>query len=397
MPNDLFNLSADVEVSVYAYPTDVMVWSVSRWDQDEWADPSEALAWQPVTGSVVSISTNNAVSVDQGFLRSQSPTAQIVLQNSEYDPFNNVTIKTGTPIRVRVRTNPDTSPLWVTIFKGIIDTAQASYSHTWLNTVTLGCVTEMRNVLNYTSPAGMTVTDPNYAVAYINQINSIGGFNVQATSFPDYYGYLLSGTSTTDPVQFGNLINQLTDTNLGALIYKPGETYPIYYLDQTELGDLATETPYVYFEAEVTANPDRADFSDLTIGFNTAEIINTLTVTTVNGYGPVTLSNTQSVDLLGELSKSVTTLHYDGTNINDWANAATQVLPERRVFDVSAPVIRRTGQLNESILFANLFDVANVTVTNDKVTIDENYYITGITFNLTKYTFDTTFNLWRGR
>lgn len=397
MANDIYNIETDLEVSIFTYASDVMLWSVSRYDQANWASGSETQAWQAVTTSVASVVTSNAVTIEQGFKRSATPVATIVLQNPDYDPFNNVTVRTGTPIRVRARINPDSSPTWVTIFSGKIDTASASYSHEWLNTVTLNCVTDMRDVLSYTAPNGLTTIDPAYATNYIDAINTAGGFSISASAVPAYLGYLLTGASGTTPVNVGELINQIADTNLGALIYKPSETSPIRYVNSAELGDLDTLTPYVDFEAEVTANPSRADFSDITIGFNTEEILNTVTFQTVAGYGPVTLTNAQSRDLMGELSKSVTTLHSDSADATAWANDFASVLPERRVKDISAPVIKRTGQLNELLVSANLFDVASVYVDNAQVTIDEKYFITGINHVINRFTWNTIFTLWRGR
>lgn len=397
MANDIYNIETDLEVSIYTYASDVMLWSVSRYDQANWASGSEVQAWQNVSASVASVITNNAVTIEQGFKRSQTPQATIVLQNPDYDPFNNVTIRTGTPIRVRARITPDTSPSWVTIFEGKIDTASASYSHEWLNTVTLSCVTDMRDVLSYTAPNGLTTIDPAYATNYIDAINTAGGFNIGTSAVPDYLGYLLTGASGTAPVNVGELINQIADTNLGALIFKPGEIQPIRYVNLAELGDPDTAPVKVDFEAEVTANPSRADFSDITIGFNTEEILNTVTFQTVAGYGPVTLTNTQSRDLMGELSKNVTTLHADSADATAWANLFASVLPERRVKDVSAPVIKRTGGLNTNLVTAQLFDVASVYVNNAQVTIDEKYFITGINHVINRFTWNTIFTLWRGR
>lgn len=397
MANDIYNIETDLEVSIYTYPVTQMVWSVSRYNENYWAFTSVSKSWVDVTTSVASVITSNAVTIEQGFKRSATPVATIVLQNSDYDPFNNVTVRTGTPIRVRARINPDTSPTWVTIFEGKIDTASASYSHEWLNTVTLNCVTDMRDVLSYTAPNGLTTINPAYATNYIDAINTAGGFDIGASAVPAYLGYLLTGASGTAPVNVGELINQIADTNLGALIFKPGEIQPIRYVNKNEFGDPDTAPVKVDFEAEVTANPSRADFSDITIGFNTEEILNTVTFQTVAGYGPVTLTNVQSRDLMGELSKNVTTLHANSADATAWANLFASVLPERRVKDISAPVIKRTGQLNTNLVTAQLFDVASVYVNNAQVTIDEKYFITGINHAINRFTWDTIFTLWRGR
>jgi hypothetical protein len=255
----------------------------------------------------------------------------------------------------------------------------------------------MRDVLSFTAPSGLSTIDPAYATNYIDAINTAGGFSISASAVPAYLGYLLTGASGTAPVNVGELLNQICDTNLGALIFKPGEIQPIRYVNLAELGDVDTTTAYIDFQAEYSPLSTRADFSDITIGFNTEEILNTVTFQTVAGYGPVTLTNVQSRDLMGELSKNVTTLHANSADATAWANDFASVLPERRVKDISAPVIKRTGQLNQWLVSANVFDVASVYVDNSEVTIDEKYFITGINHAINRFTWNTIFTLWRGR
>jgi hypothetical protein len=161
MANDVFSVASDVEVSIYTYASDVFIWGVTRWnDGDKWDSGSSVESWQTITCDVSYIRTSNGVTVQQGLIRPEPATADIVYQSSSFDPFTNSQVRSGTPIRIRVRPNPDTAPsTWVTLFQGKIDNATASYEHDWRNTVSLTCVNDMRDILNFTSLVGMT-TDP---------------------------------------------------------------------------------------------------------------------------------------------------------------------------------------------------------------------------------------------
>lgn len=225
MANDVYTLNTDTEVSIYTYASDVFIWGVTRWnDGDKWDSGSSTQSWQDITGSIGSIEIDNGITIEQGLTRPEPATATIVFQDAQYDPFNNQTIRTGTPIRVRVRPNPDTAPTtWVTLFQGKIDTASASYNEKFLNTVTLTCVTGLRDYLNYTyqNDAGF-VTDPSlYAWNILDDLALIYTSAIAPNYNTGLDGYLLEGIDTLDPVNFGEIINQLLDANLGALVYKP--------------------------------------------------------------------------------------------------------------------------------------------------------------------------------
>lgn len=398
MANDVFDVATDVEVSLYTYASDIMVWDVSRWNQDNWSTGSESPAWQAITTSVASVRIDNGITVDQGLTRCGTPTATIVFQDSDYDPFVNSTVRSGTPVRIRVRPNPDTAPsTWVTLFSGKIDSSSASYNNQWVNTVTLTCVTDLRDILNYTSSVGMNTSVPCYTFEYIAEINALADFNEIAMAGGGD-GYLLTGINTSNPVGFGSLINQLLDATAGALVYRPiSVPNPLvpyrFYMDE-DLRDVSSRTADVDFEAVVTADPKRADFSDISIGYNTDQLVNRVTWSTTGGLGPVTLSNASSRALLGDLGIDLLTIH-NGLE-TAWASGLAQVLPERQVLNITAPVILRSGQVNENLLRDPL-DVALVSVDNAKITINEKYLISSVSHYIDVHNWDTTFTLWRGR
>ena len=279
MANDVFTLKNDVEVSLYTWPSTVFIWNVTRWDNgDQWAaggsfTPTQD--WQTITGSVASITIDNGLTLEQALTRPEPATANVVFQNTQYDPFNNEQIKTGTPIRIRVRPNPDTAPTtWVTLYQGKIDNASASYNDNFVNTVTLSCVTDLRDYLNFTSADGLTTAASCFAHDYIDVMNG-KLLTTNAIIYNVLYdGFTLEGIDTLDPVPFGDLVNQLLDANLGALVYKPITVDPAAYVYMTseEIGSIDTRTSQVDFEAETSANTLRASFYDITVGFNTEEI-----------------------------------------------------------------------------------------------------------------------------
>jgi len=213
MANDVFTLANDVEVAIYTYASDVFIWGVTRWDNgDKWSDGTDVEDWQVITGSIANININNGVSLEQALLRPDPATAVITFQDPQFDPFNNAQVRAGTPIRIRVRPNPDTAPTtWVTLFEGKIDTASASYNENFINTCVISCITDLRDYLNFTAADGMTV-DPvsAYAWQYIAEMNNQYPGN-EITYDVTQDGYLLDGMDSIDPVAFGDVVNQILD------------------------------------------------------------------------------------------------------------------------------------------------------------------------------------------
>ena len=400
MANDVFKLSTDLEVSVYTYASDVFIWGVTRWnDGDKWDNGASVQFWVDISGLVGSVEITNGLSLEQGLTRPEPASATIVFQSSSYDPFNNLTVRTGTPIRIRVRPNPDTAPsTWVTLFQGKIDTASASYNEYFTNTVTLVCVTKLRDYLNYSVTDGISYPPFLYAYEWINGFAyyypSVSiGYNATLT------GYILDGIDTIEPVNFGELLNQLLDANLGALVYKPisqGSTVLGYYYIQDELGNIDDATSVLDFEATSSSNPLRASFYDLTVGYDTDQITNEVTLSTVSGYGPITRKNANSVELYGSLASEIVTRHYNDVDAEKFIDQLTLGEPQRRVLDISTRVINRDGTVNQNLLREPM-DVCNVTISNANLAIDENYYITRVTHSLTPDQWLTNMELWRGR
>ena len=400
MANDVFTLNTDTEVSLYTYASDVFIWGVTRWDDgDKWDDGTSTQSWQDITGSIASIEIDNGITLEQGLTRPEPATATIVFQDAAFDPFNNMTIRTGTPIRVRVRPNPNTAPTtWVTLFRGKIENASASYNEKFTNTVTLTCVTILKDYLNFTLADGLTTAVTAYAGDLIDALAYYYPSNTIAHS-STVTGYLLEGIDTLDPVSFGDVLNQLLDANLGALVFKPitlGTTILGYYYVQDELGSIDSATSVLDFEATTSANPLRASFFDLTVGYNTEQITNEVTLTTTSGYGPIARKNDNSVALYGSLATEVTTRHYNDVDADTWINQVTLGEPTRRVLDISARVINRDGTVNENLLREPM-DVCNVSISNANLTINENYYITRVQYSITPEYWHTTLELWRGR
>jgi hypothetical protein len=401
MANDVFVLTDDLEISLYSYPSDAFIWNVTRWDDDsKWDSGSTTQSWIDFSGSVASVEISNGINIDQGLTRPDPATATIIFQNNQYDPFNNATVKAGTPIRIRVRPNPDTDPsTWVTLFQGKIDFASASYNMNWVNTVTLSCITYLRDYLNTSCPDGIT-TDPSlYAWNWLDQLAT---FYTRSTIYTDitfFNGYLLDGLDTFNPVNIGDIVNQLLDANLGALVYKPitlNPTVAARYYVQDELGSIDAATSVLDFEAVSSSNPIRSSFFDITIGYDTDLITNDVTATSTSGYGPINRRNDDSVALYGSLALEATTLHYNDADVDTWASQLTLAEPTRRVLDISADVIKRDGTVNTNLLREPM-DVCNVAVSNANITIDENYFITRINYSFTPDQWHTTLELWKGR
>jgi hypothetical protein len=396
MANDVFDISTDVAVVVYTYDPNVMVWSASRWDQDNWASGSETKSWQQVTGDVVSIQTNNGFDVLAGYARPITPTATIVMQGAQYDPAMNSLMRPGTPIRIQVRPNPDTAPgVWKTLWQGRISDCDVSYSIDWLNTITFQCDHPIRDVLNYVSVTGISVPNPCYSTDFWTVMNAATGVNIIQSGAPGLVGYDVQGFTTSGNVEYGTLVNNLSDTNLGALAYQPNlSDTDLYYYTWFELRNRTT-APDVVFEAVASATANRADFSDILIGFETLQYVNTLNYTTAGGVDDYS-QNDDSIAIVGDLRGTVYTRHYYAADADAAANIVTATIPTQLVRQITAPVILRAGQVNEFLLRDPL-DTVRVTVANSKVEIDDVFFIRGANHFITVDSWDVTFDLWKGR
>jgi hypothetical protein len=284
MANDVFNIANDVEVSIFTHDINTMIWSVSRWDQDYWASGSETEDWYVVSADVVSVSTNNGFEVQRGYTRPLASRCSIIMQSVDYDPAMNSLIRPGTPVRVRVRPNPDTAPsTWVTLWQGTVSDCKVAYSYQWVNTIILECENDLKNVVNYVAQSGITVASPAYSTDYWSVISADTGVTISQSGAPGLVGYELDGLTTSGAVDYGNLVNQLSDSNLGALVYQPNlSDTGLWYYTWYELQNRVQE-PHVVFESEPSATANRAEFSDITVGFNTDQFVNTLHYTTAGG------------------------------------------------------------------------------------------------------------------
>lgn len=396
MANDVFNVSEDVAVQIYTYPSDTMIWSVSRWDEDNWSSGSETEDWQDVTCEVVSVATENGFDVQQGYSRPASPSASIVMQSTEYDPAMNSLIRPGTPIRIRVRPNPDTAPTtWVTLWQGRVANCSVSYSTTWLNTITFECDHGLRDVVNYTSVTGITVPNPCYAENFWSVISADTGVSILQSGAPPLKGYELEGLTTSSPVEYGTLINSISDSNLGALVYQPliNDT-DLYYYTWYELQNKDL-SPNVVFEAAASATANRAEFSDIVMGFDDQQFVNTLNYTTAGGINDWA-QNDDAIAIVGLLWGSVNTRHYYATDADAAAEIVTATIPTQLVRQVTAPVVLRSGQVNEYLLRDPL-DTASVVVSNSKMEINDVFYIRNVMHQITRDGWEVTFDLWKGR
>jgi hypothetical protein len=396
MANDVFSIASDIEVSIYTYASNTMVWSVSRWDEDNWASGSETFSWQNVSADVVSVNTSNGFEVQRGYTRPLASTASIVMQSTTYDPAMNSLIRPGTPVRVRVRPNPDTAPsTWVVLWQGKVSDCKVAYSKQWNNTIILECENNLRDVVNYVAQSGITVANPCYSTDFWSVISTDTGVTISQSGGPGLIGYQLEGYTTTAPVDYGVLVNHLSDSNLGALVYQPKlDPEALYYYTWYELQnrDLA---PDVVFQGEVTTDANRAEFSDITVGFNTDQFVNTLHYTTAGGVDDYAQSD-DSVAIAGLLWGEVFTRHYYATDADAAAAIATATIPTQLVEQISAPVLYRSGQVNEYLLRDPL-DIAQVLVSNDKVELNEVFYISGVSHEISVDGWNATFDLWKGR
>jgi hypothetical protein len=212
---------------------------------------------------------------------------------------------------------------------------------------------------------------------------------------PGLVGYDIQGFTTSGAVDYGTLTNNLSDTNLGALVYQPTiNDTDLYYYTWYELQN-ADLSPDVIFEDEVTATANRADFSNIVMGFDDAQFVNTLHYTTAGGVDDYS-QNDDSVAIAGLLWGDVYTRHYYAADADAAADIVTATIPTQLARQITAPVIMRAGQVNEYLLRDPL-DTVQVSVSNTKIELSEVAYIRGVMHELTPNGWEVTFDLWKGR
>jgi hypothetical protein len=208
-------------------------------------------------------------------------------------------------------------------------------------------------------------------------------------------GYYVQGFTTSGNVSYGNLVNHLSDTNIGALVYQPNlDDTALWYYTWYELQN-RTNFSDVVFEAAPSATANRADFSDIVVGFDTIQYVNTLNYTTAGGINDWS-QNDDAIAIVGLLWGTVNTRHYYATDADAAANIVTATIPTQLVRQVTAPVVLRAGQVNEYLLRDPL-DTAQVVVSNSKMELNDVFYISNVMHRITRDGWEVTLDLWKGR
>jgi len=341
MANNVFNIKNDFAVEFYIPTTGNWIWGVSLWDGGDVWSGSSTVAWQDLHCEIVAIDNERGCETDMGVIVSAPiQRSQIVLNTSTYDPFTHGTIHAGTPVRIRYRPYPDTSPTtYTTMFTGTVEAFSTSYDANGNSIVTLSCVDPIQGILNTTVATQSVVagTSPFSLIASLFLV--YGGLTVSKIYLqPDIVDMAIK---TYTNVTVGEIVRDCLIAGQGALwVSAAGD---VKYMSAA---DLNQQTSAVVFDFSTIHSTDQYHvcMSDLQMLADSrqlpTEIIATLTTGSV-----MTLRNQDAYQLYGAVSYAVNVPVDNTTMGQTWLNNLDLTAKLRRVQSLSFPAIQRAGQL----------------------------------------------------
>lgn len=394
MANDVFDYSKDIQVEFYIPAAGSWVWSVSTWDGgDVWADAGDELDWRDLLCELVSIEITKGCDVDsQVLVAAGHGTARIVMQSADYDPGNHAAIHIGTPVRINYRPYPDTIPsFWVQIYAGQVESFSTSYDR-WGNTnIQIGLRDAMRSFLNQQVSSFLVAS---YSGTMLNNMVTLGyytgAYNFDpGTSWGTFYTQTLTNTT------IGAIVDIILNGSLGYLWIGQDET--MYFMEHQSFDNILNLGPDWYFSNIHSTSLDHVCMSDLKITADSAVLANTLRANySVNNAMTTTKTYADSIALYGSVQLEVDTYLSNTPSVNTWLNAISLNKGTRRVETVTFQPIQRDGLDRGWHLSDKLFNVVNVEYVNTGININEDYVITRQIDVITRESWDTTLELWRG-
>lgn len=394
MANDVFSYVDDIKVEFYIPAAGTWVWSVSTWDSgDVWGDAAAALDWRDLLCELVSIEITKGCDVDSQVLVAPGHgTARVVMQSADYDPGNHGAIHIGTPVRISYRPYPDSSPaFWQQIYAGQVESFATTYDR-WGNTnIQIGLRDAMRDFLNKQvtsfsvgSYSGTMLTNMVTLGYYTGAYNFDPG-----TSWGTFYTQTLTNTT------IGEIVNIILNGSLGYLWIGQDET--MYFMEHQSFDNILDLGPTWLFSNIHSTDPYHICMSDLKVVADSAVLPNTLRANySVNNGTQATKTYPDSIALYGTIQLEVDTYLANTPSANTWLDAISLNKGSRRVETVTFQPIQRDGTDRGWHLSDQLFTVVNVEYVNTGINMNEDYVVTRQIDTITRESWDTTLELWRG-
>lgn len=396
MANDLFSPADNVHVEFYIPTPGSFIWNVSRWDSGDTWGGSSTFAWTDLKCELVNANVTRGAETNMGVIVDLPRTsANIVLQTTTYDPFSTGIIHPGTEVRITYTPEPDSDPeSFNYLFVGVIGSCRSSYDAFGNTLVTIECVTNLEDLFN-TKIASYTVAPFTTPYSLLSSLFSSYGFTLDHVGLFDDTWNMAAETYTD------TTIGQITKNALtvGQSAISASAFGGLTYYSSGDMNIQIEQEPLWLFESTHSNDYYHVCMTDLNIVADSKEVPSQIIATLTDGT-VMSKSNQDLIDLYGSITYQTDVAIDNTTDGQKWLDALTISSRLRRVNSLSFPSIARNGLIS-SYQFAPAADwlfgvTAKVEYTINNSAVTDFYFITKQTDSITRTTWNTTLELWRG-
>lgn len=345
--------------------------------------------WQPIESVAATAEFSLGGSIESTlYFQPEAGQLSLRLQSWDYDPSNNVSVRPGTPIRIRI----DNGTTEQVLFSGFIDTFDVAYAPNEPNLITISAYDSYKRLVNARMTSYSTTGLPTAWATpndVFEEIASETGFTVSASS--DVLDGKLPKESATN-VTTNQFINDAIQVGLGVVWINPENAEIVL----NRRPAIVTDAP----PGTWTIGNNHGDdyhlcLSEIAVGADIDNIYNSLYLTMAsNDAITSSISNEESIEVWGEIAQDVTINSYNLDEMNRWANAVFDQRPSQHVTMVKTRTIDREGNLTAAAGFkpGELVGVKYVTST---INIDDYYTVTKVSHSVDVNQWYTTLELWK--
>jgi len=395
MANDVFTPANDVYVEFYIPTPGSFILNVSRLDSTDVLSASSTFAWTDLRCELVSANITRGSNTNMGVIVDlPKTTARIVLQTTTYDPFSTGIIHPGTEVRITYEPEPDSFPgNFQDLFVGVVGSCNSSYDAFGNTLVTIDCVTNLEDLFN-TKVSSYVVAASTTPRSLLTTLFALYGFTLNWVGAFDDTWNMAEQTYTDTTV--GEITKQALTVGQSAISALAGGS--LFYYSSGDMNAQIAQAPLWLFESTHSLDYYHICMTELDIVADSkdlpSEIIATLTTAAV-----MTKRNQDLYDLYGSIVYQTDIDIDNATDGQKWLDALSISSRLRRVNSLMFPAIARNGLIG-SYHFAGsdwLFGVtAKVDYTINNSTVTDYYFITKQNDSITRTTWNTTLELWRG-
>jgi hypothetical protein len=350
-----------------------------------------AFTWQGYECSVADLTTTLGGEVQDSLYFQPYPSqAELTVQNLTIDPSTNPAFRAGTPMRVRLEKDAVDKVL----YQGYLDTVDVSYDPDGdQHIMTITAFDSFKKLVN-TRLSLFDTTDPE--------------------EYPDGWATPYEVVEQLADL-FGTSMNAASEATEGEI---PGATYEnfipnVVLYDAIKVGlglfwvDPATEE-FVLIPRPITLDPTdkytignnhgedkHLCMSDIEVISDIDAVYNSLQVSLKSDQNTVvTIRNTDSIELYGELAVDTTIDTTDVDELERWGTVVFNQTTTKLVKSVETPAIDRLGNLTHAAVIAP-GETINIDYRTNELDITDTYTVTKVSHSIDVNNWFTTLELWK--